>query len=568
MELLLREVQESTGIGAFVDRELSADKITIGCGNDQLIQLLGVDIQAEHAVLTAAGGGVRIKTNGGHVEVNGERTKSATLAVGDTLKIGGHVLVVATAPAGFDAAIEFTPDPDVDPAAFEHAFQTGLTDTWLSKRGPAWVLSALVLLLGLMLPLYLILDGDDETPDPEAVFLTDAYWTSGPLHAVHNVAIGDDCGACHTVPFQKVQDAACVACHADLSDHYPDTHYAATNVATERCAVCHVEHNEPSFLIVEADSLCVDCHADPSNLSDGPGHMKPVTGFDLDNHPKFEVALLTPEAQAAGTGLSFSWHIKEAMLDGAVETSNLKFPHDLHLDPDAVITAQEGRGMVCGDCHTLSADDEHFEPVTMEAHCQSCHELTFDPTSPERQLPHGEPLEVIQVMEGHFARQFADPNRRDKERPRRRRPDSSTAGVCSGNAFDCAMQATQAEVTNQFAVRGCITCHEVEDTGADDIYSRYQVHPIRLSHDFIPTAIFDHRSHFTQKDAQGDDACLTCHGAKTSQTSSDLMIPGILNCNQCHSDRNTADTVPLDCISCHQYHPVMAEPINYLERHL
>jgi len=568
MELLLREVQSSAGIGAFVDRELSADRITVGCANDQLIQLLGADIQAAHATLTPAGDGVRLKTTGDYVEVNGERTKSATLAVGDTLKIGGNTLVIGAAPTGFDAAIEFTPDPDVDPASFEHAFQTGLTDTWLSKRGPAWVLSVLVLVLGMLVPLALILDGSDDTPDPQANVFTDSYWTSGPLHAVHNVAIGDDCGACHQVPFQKVQDDACLACHGNIEDHIPPAHFAASNLPTERCAVCHVEHNEPSFLIVEADGLCLDCHTDPAALDDGPGHMQPVTGFDAEHHPRFEVALLSPQAKPAGTGLSFSWEIREAVLEGARETSNLKFPHDLHLDPESVRTVTEGRGMQCSDCHSLSADNEHFVPITMEAHCQDCHELTFDESAPQRQLPHGEPIEVVQVMEGHFARAFADPNRRAKERPRRRRPDRSSASECSGSAFACAMQRTEAEVTNQFAVRGCITCHEVEQTDANDIYSRYQVYPIRLSHDFIPTAIFDHRSHLTQKDAQGDDACLTCHSAETSNTSADLLIPGILNCNQCHSDRNTSDTVPLDCINCHQYHPMMAEPINYLERNL
>ncbi len=568
MELLLREVQDSTGVGVFVDRELSADKISMGCGNDQLIQLLGVDIQAAHAVLTAAGGGVRVKTNGGFIEVNGERTKSATLAVGDTFKVGGHTLTVAAAPAGFDAALELTPDPDVDPAAFEHAFQTGLSDTWLSKRGPAWVLSVLILVAGLLIPLVLILDGNDSTPNPDAVLLTDAYWTSGPLHPVHNVAIGDDCGACHQVPFQKVQDEACVACHAELIDHYPDTHYAASNVTTERCAVCHVEHNEPTFLIVEADGLCVDCHADPAPLSDGAGHMQAVHGFNVENHPAFEVALLTPAATASGTGLSFSWGVKEALLEGAAETSNLKFPHDLHLDPDSVKTAQEGRGMVCADCHTLTADDEHFEPISMEAHCQDCHELTFDISARDRQLPHGQPTEVIQMMQGHFALQFAQPRQRDtggRRIPDRRRDRGSS---CSGTTLECAQQSTENAVLDQFTRSGCVTCHVVEDTQAQDIFARYQVHPIRLSHDFIPAAIFDHRSHFTQKDAQGDEACLTCHSATTSNTSADLMIPDILNCTQCHSDRNTADTVPLDCISCHQYHPQVVEPINYLERHL
>ena len=59
MELLLREVQESTGVGVFVDRELSADKITIGCANDQLIQLLGTDVRAQHASFSISGGSLK-----------------------------------------------------------------------------------------------------------------------------------------------------------------------------------------------------------------------------------------------------------------------------------------------------------------------------------------------------------------------------------------------------------------------------------------------------------------------------------------------------------------------------
>ncbi len=199
MDLLLRELQSSGAIGAFVDRELSGDKITIGCANDQLIQLLGEEILGRHAILSPSGGGARIKTTGRHtVEVNGKRMKSAHLSVGDTLRIGGHTLVMSTAPAGFDAAIELTLDPDVDPATFEQAFRTGLTDTWLSKRALAWTLSIALLVFGLLIPLALVFDGDEATPDAQATLFTDVYWTSGPLHPAHNQSIGNDCGACHT----------------------------------------------------------------------------------------------------------------------------------------------------------------------------------------------------------------------------------------------------------------------------------------------------------------------------------------------------------------------------------
>ena len=565
MDLLLREYIPATG--AFADRELTADEITIGCGNDQLIQVLGLDIALEHAVLSMRRDALSIKATT-PIVVDEERVRTSTLAVGSQMRIGGHSFRVVDAPAGFDAALELTPDPDVDPATFEGAFRTDLTDTWLSKRSPAWVTGAAVLILGFFVPLALILDDDEGTPAEDAVVLTDAYWTSGPLHAVHNVAIGDDCGACHAVPFQKVQDDACATCHSAIVDHVPADLSMSVANATERCAVCHVEHNEPEFLVVEADGLCVDCHAAPEQLHAGMQHMAAVQGFDIESHPPFEVAMLTPAISSAGSGIEIDWELTETVLSGAQESSFLKFPHALHLDPDSVQTGNEGRGMQCVDCHTLTADDEHFEPVTMQAHCQDCHELTFDPSSPQRQLPHGQPIEIIQVMEGHFARLFADPERRDGDRPRRRRPDRSQASACSDGVLECALARTRQEVANQFAVRGCVTCHAVEDTGIDDLYTRYQVYPIRLSRDFMPTAVFDHRSHLTQEDAQGDDACLTCHEASTSESSSDVLIPGISNCTQCHSDGRRADTVPLVCIDCHQYHPSDAHPIRYMERHL
>ncbi len=46
----------------------------------------------------------------------------------------------------------------------------------------------------------------------------------------------------------------------------PAGHFANTVVPVERCAVCHVEHNEPSHLIVRADQLCTDCHAEPARI--------------------------------------------------------------------------------------------------------------------------------------------------------------------------------------------------------------------------------------------------------------------------------------------------------------
>lgn len=573
MDLLLRELYIAADQGQeFLDSELSGNEISIGSGQDQLIQLIGVDIEAAHAVLQGSAGNITVKCQRGNkVSINGNAVSSGSLNEGDILTLGGHTLSTIKAPHGFDLALELEPDRNVDASAYQRAYRTNLTDTWLSKRLPSWILITLVLVAGLLIPMLFM--GEDSTAPVSTYLPTDALWTSGPLLPAHNVAMGDDCSACHVRPFERVQDKACLTCHTNISDHVvPHGGVSEQNSAVAsvgRCASCHKEHNEPTYMVVDSDSLCTDCHSKPEELTGVNPHMQAVSGFSADEHPAFEVALLVPSQTERSSGNLFEWNTVEKALDQAVETSNLKFPHDLHLDVEKVRDTNDGSALGCGSCHTLASDREHFVPITMEQHCQDCHELTFDKSAPARQLPHGLPNEAIIAMEGHFMRVYSDPKKKQTNVVRRRLPGRSAEEFdCKGSAFDCAMQRTRDETLNQFSRRGCITCHRVVDLQSDDIYTRFQVHPVRLSHDFIPAARFDHRSHFTQKDADGDAACLTCHRALESVESAEIMIPDLDNCLSCHSDRNLADTVPLDCIACHAYHPLGQEPVSYLDRTL
>lgn len=570
MDVLLREKLSAGNQGdTFTDRELSGDRITIGSGQDQMLQLIGEGLLGQHALLGVSGGDVTVTCLGrARLKLDGSDVKSAKLAVGSWVELGGHRLTRIQAPAGFDAAIELHRNPDVDSASFERAYSTSLADTWLSKRAPAWVLLVLVALLGLGVPLWLVSDGNEDTPDEDAKILTDAIWTSGPLHAIHNQAIGNDCQACHTELFKRVPDEACEACHKNVADHVIAGHASLTNSPTDRCATCHKEHNEPTLLVITADTLCTDCHAEPDKLADRIAHMKPVTAFDGENHPAFEIALDRSRKMDEG---GFAWDRTEAKLAGAEESSNLKFPHQLHLAGEKVKWA-DGDAMVCKDCHTLSSDREHFEPVTMEKHCRECHELTFDAASPERQLPHGQPHEAVAMMEAHFIRYYANPSSSvvPKPRERRRRPNQAhqpaPVGTCTQGSTACAVARTTQEAESQFLSSGCVTCHEVEDNGGRDVYTRFTVLPVKLSHDFMPTAKFDHHSHLTQKDATGDAACVSCHRADVSETSHDVLIPDIDNCTTCHNDAHADQSVPLDCVACHAYHPPGGKYLEFLER--
>jgi predicted CXXCH cytochrome family protein len=117
------------------------------------------------------------------------------------------------------------------------------------------------------------------------------------------------------------------------------------------------------------------------------------------------------------------------------------------------------------------------------------------------------------------------------------------------------MRSARKEIESQFTRRGCVGCHGVIDTHASDIFDRFQVIPIRFARDYFPSNRFPHRSHEIQKKLTGDAACLSCHAAKKSEDSSDLMIPGITKCTECHGDKAATERVTVQCVSCHEYHP-------------
>jgi hypothetical protein len=548
VNVLIRETTHGAAGATVYDREFSGPTLTFGSAPDCALQILGRGVARQHGELQASAGGIRVRCFGSNtVRINGEAKRTANLAVGDAFELAGATVGVEAAPAGFDAAISLVPARSVTPADLEGAYVTALDQTWLSRRRPAWVLAVLVLTLGLIVP-WLI--PAERLPAP----LSDRIWSSGPLHPAHGVAIGDDCRACHVKPFQRVQDVQCLACHQQTTDHAAADLAAHVGLDTTRCASCHKEHNTPMHLTISDDALCTDCHAMP----DWPDNrLASARGFTLATHPAFAADLLVSTAEERGTGLTYEWYRQSVPLPEAVDRSNLKFPHDLHLDPERVQTMDTGAALACADCHRLQPDNEHFEPISMERDCRDCHDLKFDRQAPDRELPHGDPSEVLLTMEGHFMRLYADPDVGEPDRARRRLPDrGADADRCDGPAYLCARDRTAREAETQFTRRGCVTCHEVVTHDTPDLLARYQVVPVRLTPDFFTAARFDHRAHLTQRDASGDAACLLCHAADTSTASSDVLMPDVDACVACHGDHRQRGLVPLHCMDCHAFHPL------------
>jgi predicted CXXCH cytochrome family protein len=578
MEILLRYLRQSpSGVVEFLDTAARADAISIGSAADSLVELLGRSVGSRHAEIRQTNAGLRITCRGGHrVDVNGQRCAAKTLQIGDAIGIGSHRLAVIAPPAGFDVAIEIRPDTSVGSSEFEAAFVTDLDRTWLSKRKAAWVLLLVTLLFGLAIPLSVIVLHWGGHPTPR-MLPDDALWTSGPLSAAHAHAAGQQCSACHRQLFVHVRDQECTACHETTRDHVSKEHRALTHLEpAQRCGECHAEHlGDAARLAIENDGLCVGCHA-ASDTTFGTLKVQKVSGFQPDRHPAFSVALQKMMSESPqGAGGDSGWTTYRTPLAGAKEQSNLKFSHTQHLDASKVTRNSDNAALGCADCHVLAADGQHFKPITMQQSCSSCHQLNFDPSAPNRQLPHGKPLDAMLMIEDYFARKFSDPAPAPTRMPERRLPDlerdpsrHTEVDNCAGSTVICARQRAAREIENQFNGRGCVSCHVVTDTKSADIHERFLVNPVRLGYDYFPEARFPHDSHAIQGKLTGDAACEACHAARKSQSAVELLLPNVDQCLKCHRDRAGADAapivahekeapkiVPLQCISCHAYHP-------------
>jgi hypothetical protein len=73
-----------------------------------------------------------------------------------------------------------------------------------------------------------------------------------------------------------------------------------------------------------------------------------------------------------------------------------------------------------------------------------------------------------------------------------------------------------------------------------------KIEPARITARWLPHARFDH-------DAHRGFSCVGCHAAAlTSKESSDVLVPGIENCQKCHAPG--ADHAESRCFECHTYH--------------
>lgn len=334
-------------------------------------------------------------------------------------------------------------------------------------------------------------------------------YSAGPVARAHAL-FGENCGICHGSQAgfrQTATDRACLACHDGPIHNTAQT-------STPACSTCHVEHQGAFRSANTSDQACAQCHAD-------------LAAHDKNNPAKF----------ASGVGDFGRSHPEFAVLrPGRKDPGTIQFNHQVHLDPDRPVRGPRGSiQLKCADCHR-SSGRETMAPVSYAEHCSACHPLEFDRRFSES-VPHKEPKAVYDFV-----------------------ADKLTAYIAAHPSEIPPARNAQEWVREPLAAaqlllwrKTCRQCHALSYPNGPDALP--EVAKAAITQRWLPDANFHHRAHQMVE-------CGSCHGkVASSRQTSDVLIPGIQTCRQCHHSGPAA--AENRCFECHTYHDWSKEqPVN------
>jgi hypothetical protein len=351
-------------------------------------------------------------------------------------------------------------------------------------------------------------------------------YSAGPVAQPHAV-FEQKCERCHVAPARlfgsNVTDQACLTCH-DAPAH------ANSRLAPPRCASCHVDHRGAVRLSAVADGSCAACHASAASMATATHPIERVGKF-TDAHPEFALDRTA-----------------------ATDTAALKFNHAVHMKtdlrgPDGTVTLR------CETCHQVQEPARmaaagagpaagRMKPITFAANCASCHPLYFDPLIDDP-APHDRTSVVRAAVRRSLAEYIAaNPQQVGRPDPVRGRIPINFPPPVMTTARTAAewIEARTAVAERLLWGKTCAECHVVEPAAARG--EPPTTAPTAIKAVWMPRATFDHRPHQLT-------ACATCHAARDSRLTTDVLMPSIATCRQCHKPDRGAES---RCFECHRYH--------------
>lgn len=587
MTSTIRNLKRSpTGRESVRERDYPGRKVTIGRDASCDVQLQDLSVALHHASLSSDDQGrVFLTVNTGQrVSVDNRISmgKIGPLKIGSVVKLGSFILTIQpeTETAELVAQLEKVETSDEMSTGFDETKVFGLQRALPSKRLMAWMFSALVLALCLILPIFIGQNPKGKIAEATP-FQADLFWNSGEVSLLHS-NLKHDCKSCHVNSWEAVTDATCLDCHEDLNDHADKPTLKASQGdrdgfdavladisdsfgrPADRCTSCHVEHNGQAHIMPSNDGVCSDCHED-LNARLPNTQLENVSNFGTA-HPQFKPIIITaPHAVTPTT--------KRVSLDDLPKGfSGLKFPHDVHLSNTNAVAKMAktlgpefafSDGVGCADCHRAETGGALFEPVSMTEDCAMCHSIVFeDDEGQSRTLRHGEPEDVIKSMKDFYdAKALGNIRESSMNTTTRRRPGRASELRTLNRkelAFKRSELQTIAKVDAIFSEGGaCYDCHVI-DRPEDVSTLEFNVRPISISDAFYTKSLFNHESH----EIKGLN-CSSCHAAEASKVSGDILLPKIEVCQDCHISEDKFrlggavknGVFPTNCLTCHEYHP-------------
>jgi hypothetical protein len=344
----------------------------------------------------------------------------------------------------------------------------------------------------------------------------------------------------------SAMDKSCLACHQGKEFHQPNM------PADFACHECHKEHGTSGFMPPVDNAYCTACHgsadlmAKSRELGTGANPHATPAGGDGKTQPRAR-----PEGGYTEVITAFHTDHPEfrQIKDKVKDTNTLKFNHAAHMGKGNM-----PRELNCAECHQQDSRGEYQLPITYGKHCAECHTLQFDEKTPGLTLPHGDPyyvrafLRSLNIQYEEFGRDVEGVTRREDLIEYIRGKRAAIEGQYkTGEDLEQMVffsdKGTKFADGQRAAFTGCAVCHDVKPAEAANATPK--IEKVGVPVRWMTLGKFNHSLH------QKGLTCLDCHDVMKSELTSDLNLPSIKSCIDCHSPQGGIDH---RCTSCHTYH--------------
>lgn len=520
--LLVRITRNQLGQAIREEHRVSGEELSIGRGEECTIHLADPRANLHFASIKHSKDGIlSIDGEGTLLNIDGMYEHQVTLEQGAHILLGPYELVVEKLGGDHDLAlsVELIHPLATDGDAVKKATPRSLTETGLSKRKLAYWLAGITLMIFLVAPLVTSLSPSARTGMAHSGVFPNKLWNPGMMSPGHS-SFGSQCSKCHEAPFRPVRNEACLSCHTEVGQHLATPHLDKHVFKETRCTECHFDHQNSRPIAMQGANECIVCHSDVK-AKHAKSDIPDIHDFGTD-HPDFRLTFTT------GINASDVQRVAQTDTGKLVENSGLDFPHELHVGlvqvPGDMDTIKD---MKCVACHQPDAAGKRFLPISMKQHCFACHQdqLEFNLAPEGRKLPHGSVAELSNTLRDYYA-SLAFNDKKSIEWVNEQL-EKTTKSLTEGN--------------------GCDYCHTVAPVKDGNNLLKVTPQP-HITQNWFPAAKFPHAKHQAFK-------CMDCHKVEQSAKSSDIAIPAIQSCKQCHTgNQPSGNKVISNCISCHAFH--------------